>query len=56
MDNKEKLYLFKVMWNYGVYSLKELFDLIKKEKMTEEEFHDITGYNYQGIKKSREWD
>lgn len=56
MKHEEKISLLKIMWDYGVYSLQELFDMAKKEKITKEEFHNITGYNYEGIKKSREWD
>ena len=54
--NKEQLFLLKYKWEYGVYSLKQIFDMVKENKITEEEFHEITRYNYQGIKKSREWD
>lgn len=53
---KEKLYLLKSMWEDGVYSLHQIFDMVKENRITKEEFHDITRYNYQGIKKTREWD
>lgn len=50
------LYTLKYFWEYGVYSLKDMFNLVKEGKISEEEFHEITRYNYQGIKKTREWD
>ena len=53
---KEKLYTLKYMWEYGAYSLHEIFDMVKENKITEEDFNEITRYNYQGIKKLREWD
>lgn len=54
--DKEQKFLLKYMWEYGVYSLHQMFNMVKEKKITEEEFHDITRYNYQGIKKTREWD
>ena len=54
--NRDDLVNLKYKYEYGVFSLKEIFDMTKEEKIGEEEFHIITGYNFQGIKKSREWD
>lgn len=39
----------------GVYTLRELVEFVDKKMITEEEFHWITNYSYQGIKKTRGW-
>ena len=42
-------------FNFGIINLRNVFDLTTKGKISEEDFHLITGYNYQGIKESRGW-
>ena len=43
--------LIKYFYEMGVYSVQEMIKYVKDKIITEEEFHIITGYNYQGIKK-----
>ena len=38
-----------------VYTLKDLIDFVDKKIITKEEFHWITGYSYEGLKKTRGW-
>lgn len=54
--NKDDLFNLRYKYEYGVFSLKDIFNMVKEKKINEEEFHIVTGYNYKGIKKSREWD
>ena len=54
--DRDSFFLLKYKWEYGGYSLHEIFNMVKENKITEEEFHEITRYNYKGIKKTREWD
>lgn len=44
--------LIKYFYEMGVYSVQEMIKYVEDKTITEEEFHIITGYNYQGIKKS----
>lgn len=45
----------KLGYETQFYTLKELVEFVDKKIITEEEFHWITNYSYEGIKKSREW-
>jgi hypothetical protein len=45
----------QIKFNFGIIGLREVFDLTTSHRISEEDFHLITGYNYQGIKKSRGW-
>lgn len=47
--------IIATFYNYGAIDLKEVFNLVKEEKITKEEFHSITGYSYNGLKESRRW-
>ena len=38
-----------------LYRLKELVEFVDKKIITKEEFHWITGYSYEGLKKLRGW-
>ena len=38
-----------------VYTLKDMIEFVDKTIITKEEFHWITGYSYEGIKKTRDW-
>lgn len=53
MYKKENLNIIKYKYDYGVYTLVELIELVKNDKMTKEEFRWITSYNYDGIIKGR---
>ena len=52
MDEKY-YYLIKFRYDYGVYSLKEMCELVNEGKITEEQFHFITTYDYKTIEKER---
>ena len=47
--------IIATFYAYGAIDLKEVFNLVKEEKITKKEFHSITGYNYNGLKESRRW-
>lgn len=36
-----------------VYTLEDLMEFVEKKMITEEEFHWITSYSYEGIQKNR---
>ena len=38
-----------------IYTLKDLVEFVDKTIITKEEFHIITSYSYEGLKKSRGW-
>ena len=42
-------------YDNGIYTLKQVFDLVTNLVITKEEFHSITSYNYDGLKKTRGW-
>ena len=50
------LSLIKFYYNTGVYSLNELYILVITNEITKEDFHEITGLNFDGIKQTRDWD
>ena len=37
------------------YTLKDLIEFVEKKMISKEEFHWITGYSYEGLKKTRDW-
>lgn len=47
----ESYYLIKYKFEMGVYSLEQMCEFVEQNLITEEDFHYITSYNYQGIKK-----
>lgn len=47
----DKNNLIRYKWESGVYRLKEMIELVKKEKITQQQFFDITRYNYNGVVK-----
>lgn len=48
--------LIKFYYKQGVYTLNELYYLVEINEITQEEFKEITSLDYEGIKKSRDWD
>lgn len=42
--------LIKYKFEMGVYSLEQMCKFIEQNLITEYDFHNITPYNYQGIK------
>ena len=43
----ENIIIYK--WEHGVYSLEDLIILVKYGNITENQFHDITGFNYAAV-------
>lgn len=43
--------LIKYKFEMGVYSLEQMCEFVEQNLITEKDFHYITSYNYQGIKK-----
>ncbi len=52
---KENVHLIRYKYEVGVYTLKYVFILVETNQITKEEFHMITGFDYDGIKKNRGW-
>ena len=52
INNMEKD-LIKYKWRHGIYSIEEMLKLVENNEITIEEFEDITGKSYKGIKKER---
>ena len=44
--------LIKCLFEYGVYSAKEVMWYVENGNITKDEFHFITSYNYDGLKES----
>lgn len=42
--------MLKYFYEMGVYSVEEMIKYVDDEIITEQEFHEITGYSYIGIK------
>lgn len=51
----ENFYLISIKYDYGVYTLKDIFDMVKDGLINEYEFFQITRYSYQGIKQIKGW-
>ncbi len=47
---KKNNLIIKQKWEYGIYSLKDMVDLVLKNIITEEQFFSITRYNFNSIK------
>lgn len=47
----EDIILIEYKWNSGVYQLKDMIKLVEDQKLTKQEFFDITRYNYDGVTK-----
>ena len=43
--------LIKYKYEMGVYSLDYMIELVEKDKINTDQFHYITSYSYEGIKK-----
>lgn len=48
----ESFSLIKYKWESGVYTLKEMIQLVKQQELSQQQFFDITRYNYNNIKQS----
>lgn len=51
VEPKESYNLIKYKYERGAYTLEKMIKFVEEGKITEKEFHQITSYNYQGIKK-----
>ena len=51
----ESYNLIKYKYEIGVYSLKKMIEFVDAGVITPEQFHYITSYSYEGIKKLRDW-
>lgn len=47
----EDIILIEYKWNSGVYQLKDMIKLVEDQRLTKQEFFDITRYNYDGVTK-----
>ena len=52
---EESFYLIAMKYDLGVYTIKEVFDLVEQKVITEQQFFEITRCSYQGIKKMKGW-
>ena len=52
---QEKSKIIEDKYKSGLYSLRAMIELVEKGWITKEEFHFITDYSYEGLKKSRGW-
>lgn len=48
---QESYCIIKYKYDMGVYTLKQIMDFVEKGLLSENDFHIITSYDYQGIKK-----
>lgn len=46
----ETYFVIKYKYEMGVYSLEKMCELVDLKWINENDFHDITGYNYKAIK------
>ena len=51
----EDFEIIKYKYEQGTYSLEDVFWMTTLELISKDEFHKITGYNFEGLKKSRGW-
>ena len=51
----ESLTLIKHKWELGVYELVDMMNLVMENKITKQDFFEITRYNYDSIIKTREY-
>ena len=55
MENQESVVLIQHKFESGAYSLHQMIEFVDKKWITKDEFHWITSYDYEGVKKSRGW-
>lgn len=51
----ESLTLIKHKWELGVYELADMMNLVVENKITKQDFFEITRYNYDSIIKTRKY-
>jgi len=47
---EEKIEVVYYKYSMGIYSLKQLMQLVEKNKLSKDMFHFITTYSYDGLK------
>ena len=47
--------IIKKLYELGAMNLKQVFDLATVRRITKEQFHSITSYDYNGIKEQKGW-
>lgn len=55
MIRQESFITVKNKYEAGAYSLRAMVELVEKGWITKKEFHFITDYSYDGLKKSKGW-
>ena len=45
----------RIGYETRTYILKDMIDFVERKIITKDEFHWITGYSYDGLKKSGKW-
>ena len=51
----ESLTLIKHKWELGIYELVDMMNLVIENKITKQDFFEITRYNYDSIIKTRKY-
>lgn len=51
----ESLTLIKHKWELGVYELADMMNFVLENKITKQDFFEITRYNYDSIIKTRKY-
>lgn len=47
--------IIKKLYELGAMNLKQVFDLTTVRRITKEQFHSITSYDYDGVKEQKGW-
>lgn len=51
----ESINVIKYKWQNGVYDLKDMIILVKKNMLNEQQFFNITRYKYQSVKDNNKY-
>lgn len=49
-------YILESFYKNNKLSLKDIFNKVNEKEISKRDFHYITGYNYDGIAKSKNWE
>lgn len=53
MNINEDFFLIRYKYDEGWYSLNDIFNFVTEGVLEKEDFHLITGYDYDGVKKTK---
>lgn len=53
--DREQVDVIRWKYDHGIYTLRDVFDLVSFLVITKEQFHSITSFSYDGLKKNRGW-